>query len=193
MAGPAAPSPGSGRQAILGIWRNVPLGQVQRIRLAGDTIIAVGSERTRVFPLGGGRFRLGRGTELGLAQGDAARLLSRSASDTATYQRADSVVLTAAQLAEYAGEYRNEEIETTHSWRVEKGALVVYAAGRRLGTVDPTYRDGFVRSGAVIDVTRGARPHHGVRAAVRTGARPAVYACALTTACRPGRSAPLRA
>ncbi|MBK7596850.1 MAG: beta-lactamase family protein [Gemmatimonadetes bacterium] len=156
-AAPAVTVPASDRQAIAGIWRNVARGVVQRIRLAGDTIIAVGSERTRVIPLGGGRFRLGRGTELRLAQGDAGRLLSRSASDTATYERVDSVALTAAQLAEYAGEYRNEEIETTHSWRVEKGALVVYAAGRRLGTVDPTYRDGFVRSGAVIDVTRDAR------------------------------------
>ncbi len=156
-AAPAASVPASERQAITGIWRNVARGVVQRIRLAGDTLIAVGSERTRVVPLGGGRFRLGRGTELRLAPGGPARLLSRSASDTTTYERVDSVALTAAQLAEYAGEYRNEEIETTHSWRVEKGELVVYAAGRRLGTLDPMYRDGFLRGGAMIDVTRDAR------------------------------------
>ena len=156
-AAPAASVPASERQAITGIWRNVARGVVQRIRLAGDTLIAVGSERTRVVPLGGGRFRLGRGTELRLAPGGTARLLSRSASDTTTYERVDSVALTAAQLAEYAGEYRNEEIETTHSWRVEKGELVVYAAGRRLGTLDPMYRDGFLRGGAMIDVTRDAR------------------------------------
>jgi CubicO group peptidase (beta-lactamase class C family) len=156
-AAPAATVPASERQAITGIWRNVARGVVQRIRLAGDTLIAVGLERTRVVPLGGGRFRLGRGTELRLAPGGTARLLSRSASDTTTYERVDSVALTAAQLAEYAGEYRSEEIETTHSWRVEKGALVVYAAGRRLGTLDPTYRDGFVRGGPAIDVTRDAR------------------------------------
>ena len=157
-AAPAASVPASERQAITGIWRNVARGVVQRIRLAGDTLIAVGSERTRVVPLGGGRFRLGRGTELRLASGSGgARLLVRGASDTSSYERVDSVALTATQLAEYAGEYRNEEIETTHSWRVEKGELVVYAAGRRLGTLDPMYRDGFLRGGAMIDVTRDAR------------------------------------
>ncbi len=157
-AAPAVTVPEAERKAIIGIWRNVARGQLQRIRLAGDTLIAVGGERTRVVPLGGGRFRLGRGTELRLASGSGgARLLVRGASDTSSYERVDSVALTATQLAEYAGEYRNEEIETTQSWRVEKGELVAYAAGRRLGTVDPTYRDGFVRDAAVIDMTRDAR------------------------------------
>ncbi len=155
-ATPAATVPDAERRAITGIWRNVERGQVQRIRLVGDTLFALGGERTRVAPLGGSRYRLGRGTELRLAA-DGGALHSRSAADTATYERADSVALTAAQLAEYAGEYRNEEIETTHSWRVEKGELAVYAAGRRLGALEATYRDGFVRGGAVIDVTRDAR------------------------------------
>lgn len=144
------------RSAITGNWRNVALGQVQRFRLVNDSLIALGGERTRLVPLGGGRYRLGRGTELRLEAGGT-RLLTRSAADTATYVRVDSVVLTPAQLAEYAGEYRNDEIETTHSWRVEKGALVVYAGGRRLGTLDSVYRDGFVRGGSMIDVVRDAR------------------------------------
>jgi len=144
------------RSAITGNWRNVALGQVQRFRLVNDTLIALGGERTRLVPLGGGRYRLGRGTELRLEAGGT-RLLTRSAADTATYVRVDSVVLTPAQLAEYAGEYRNDEIETTHSWRVEKGALVVYAGGRRLGTLDSVYRDGFVRGGSMIDVVRDGR------------------------------------
>ena len=144
------------RSAITGNWRNVALGQVQRFRLVNDSLIALGGERTRFVPLGGGRYRLGRGTELRLEAGGT-RLLTRSAADTATYVRVDSVVLTPAQLAEYAGEYRNDEIETTQSWRVEKGALVVYAGGRRLGTLDSVYRDGFVRGGSMVDVVRDAR------------------------------------
>ena len=144
------------RSAITGNWRNVALGQVQRFRLVNDSLIALGGERTRLVPLGGGRYRLGRGTELRLEAGGT-RLLTRSAADTATYVRVDSVVLTPAQLAEYAGEYRNDEIETTQSWRVEKGALVVYAGGRRLGTLDSVYRDGFVRGGSMVDVVRDAR------------------------------------
>jgi CubicO group peptidase (beta-lactamase class C family) len=144
------------RSAITGNWRNDALGQVQRFRLVNDSLIALGGERMRIVPLGGGRYRLGRGTELRLEAGGT-RLLTRSAADTATYVRVDSVVLTPAQLAEYAGEYRNDEIETTQSWRVEKGTLVVYAGGRRLGTLDSVYRDGFVRGGSMIDVVRDAR------------------------------------
>jgi CubicO group peptidase (beta-lactamase class C family) len=154
-AAPAA-APANDQRAIVGNWRNVALGQMQRIRLNGDTLVALGGERTRVVPLGGGRFRLGRGTELRLDAGGT-RLLSRSYGDTATYMLVDSVALTATQLAEYAGSYRNEEIESTHSWRVEKGALVVYANNRRLGTLESVYRDGFVRGGSLIDVSRDGR------------------------------------
>jgi hypothetical protein len=154
-AAPAA-AMANDQRVIAGNWRNVALGQIQRIRLNGDTLVALGGERTRVVPLGGGRFRLGRGTELRLDAGGT-RLLSRSYGDTATYMRVDSVALTATQLAEYAGNYRNEEIESTHSWRVEKGALVVYANNRRLGTLESVYRDGFVRGGSLIDVSRDAR------------------------------------
>lgn len=158
-AAPAAPVSEAERRAVTGLWRNVERGQVQRIRLVGDTLFALGDERTRVVPLGGGRYRLGRGTELRVVTEPTgpARLLTRSASDTATYLRADSVVLTAAQLAAYAGDYRNEEIETTQTWTVEDGALAVYANGRRLGVLDPTWADGFVRGGTVIDVTRDRR------------------------------------
>ena len=158
-AAPAAPVSEAERRAVTGLWRNVERGQVQRIRLVGDTLFALGAERTRVVPLGDGRYRLGRGTELRVATDPSgpARLLTRSASDTATYLRADSVALTATQLAAYAGDYRNEEIETTHTWTVEEGALAVYANGRRLGALDPTWTDGFVRGSAVIDVTRDGR------------------------------------
>jgi hypothetical protein len=156
-AAPAATLSEGERAAITGNWRNVALGQAQRIRLVNDTLMALGGERTRVVPLGGGRYRLGRGTELRLDTGDGKKLTTRTAGDTATYVRVDTVALTAAQLAEYAGEYRNEEIETTQSWRVEKGALVVYANGRRLGTLESVYRDGFVRGGSLLDVVRDAR------------------------------------
>jgi CubicO group peptidase (beta-lactamase class C family) len=158
-AAPETPVSDSERRAVTGLWRNAERGQVQRIRLVGDTLFALGDERTRVVPLGGGRYRLGRGTELRVVTDPAgpARLLTRSASDTATYLLADSVSLTAAQLAAYAGNYRNEEIETTHTWTVEEGGLAVYANGRRLGVLTPTWADGFVRGGAVIEMTRDVR------------------------------------
>jgi hypothetical protein len=76
-----------------------------------------------------------------------------------TYTRADTVALTPAQLAEYAGDYRNDEVETTQTWKIEKGQLVVYADNRRLGVLEPSYKDGFTRGGSVIDVQRDGKGH----------------------------------
>jgi hypothetical protein len=54
-------------------------------------------------------------------------------------------------------------VETTQTWKVEKGQLVVYANERRLGVLEPSYKDGFTRGGGgggggtEIDVTRDAK------------------------------------
>jgi hypothetical protein len=66
-------------------------------------------------------------------------------------------VLTPAKLAEYAGDYRSNEVDATHTWKVEKGQLVVYVNDRRLGVLEPTYNDGFARGSTVIDVQRDAK------------------------------------
>jgi hypothetical protein len=42
-------------------------------------------------------------------------------------------------------------------WKVDKGQLVLYINDRRLGVLEPSYKDGFTRGGAVIDVQRDAR------------------------------------
>lgn len=158
-AAPEATASDAEQRALTGLWRNEVRGQVIRIRLAGDTLVADSPGPTRVIPLGGGRFRQGRGTEFRVVShpGTREQLFRRSSSDTATFVRVDAVTLTAAQLAAYAGEYRNEEIEATHSWRLENGRLVTHVNGRQLGALSPTYADGFVRGGTVIDVTRDAR------------------------------------
>jgi hypothetical protein len=142
----------------VGVWRNVERGEVRRTRLVGDTLFTVGAERTRIVPLDGGRFRAGPGTELRF-EGDAAapsRMIVRTTAETVTYTRADTAALTPAQLAEYAGDYRSNEVDATHTWKVEKGQLVVFASDRRLGVLEPTYKDGFTRGGTVIDVQRDA-------------------------------------
>lgn len=70
---------------------------------------------------------------------------------------ADTAVLTPAKRAEYVGQYRNDEIESTQTWAIEKDTLVVYANNRKLGTLEPTYADGFLRGTSVIDVQRDPR------------------------------------
>ncbi len=144
---------------LTGVWRNVDRGEVRRTRLVGDTLFSVGGERTRMVPLEGGRFRVGPGTEVRF-EGDAAvpsRMLVRTAGDTVTYTRADTAALTPAMLAEYAGDYRSDEVEATHTWKVEKGQLIAYVNNRRQGVLEPSYIDGFTRGGNVIDVQRDAR------------------------------------
>src|SRR4029079_17703549 len=85
------------------------------------------------------------------------RMIVRTTGETVTFTRADTVSLTPAQLAEYAGNYRSEEAGATHTWKVEKGQLVLYINNRRVGVLDPTYKDGFTGSGTVIDVQRDAK------------------------------------
>ena len=157
---PRSDVPAGDLRGLVGIWRNVERGEARRTRLVGDTLVSLGAgERTRMVPLGGGRFRAGSGTEIHF-DGDAPappRMIVRTTSETVTYTRADSVALTPAQLADYAGDYRSDEVEATHTWKVEKGQLVVYASGRRLGVLEPSYKDGFTRGGNVIDVQRDAK------------------------------------
>jgi hypothetical protein len=119
----------------------------------------VGGERQRMVPLEGGRFRVGPTTEVRF-EGDVpapSRMIVRTTGEPVTYTRADTAALTPAQLAEYAGDYRSEEVEATHTWKVEKGQLALYVNHRRLGVLEPAYKDAFTRGGAVIDVQRDAR------------------------------------
>jgi CubicO group peptidase (beta-lactamase class C family) len=150
----------SNLRGLAGVWRNVERGEVRRTRVAGDTLfLSSGGARQRMVPLEGAAFRVGSATEVRF-EGDAARpttLLVKTTSETAVYTRVDSVALTAAQLAEYAGDYRNDEVETTQTWKVENGQLAIYANNRRLGVLEPSYKDGFTRGDNVIDVQRDAK------------------------------------
>jgi CubicO group peptidase (beta-lactamase class C family) len=144
-----------------GVWRNIERGEVRRTQVKGDSLLSPGDPPTVYVPLGGGRFRAERSEirfEGGSGNDDApAHMVIRTPSETVTFVRADSVVLDAAKLADYAGDYRSDEAEVTHTWRVEKGKLVMYAGYRRLGILEPSYKDGFTRGASVIDVVRDAK------------------------------------
>lgn len=151
--------PAADLRPLVGVWRNVARGEVRRTRLIGDTLFETGGERVRIAPIAGGRFRAQPGTELSF-DGDSAapsRMIVRTAAESVTFTRTDSATLTPAQLAAYAGDYWNDEVEATQTWKVEKGELVMYANNRRLGVLEPSYKDGFTRGAAVIDVQRDAK------------------------------------
>jgi CubicO group peptidase (beta-lactamase class C family) len=146
-------------RSLAGVWRNVERGEVRRTRVKGDTLFSDGTPPTPYVPLGDGRFRTERGTEIRFeADADApSRMIVRTTAGPVTFTRADTVALDAAKLAEYAGNYRSDEIEATHVWKVEDGKLAVYVDYRRLGVLEPTYKDGFTRGGTVIDVIRDGK------------------------------------
>jgi hypothetical protein len=143
-------------RTLTGVWRNDERGEVRRTRLTGDTLFTDGEPPIAYVPLGGDRFRLERATEVRF-EGGASRMVVRTPVSTATYTRTDTVALDAAKLAEYVGDYRNDEAEVTHTWKIEKGKLAVYAGYRLLGILEPSYRDGFTRGGAVVNVTRDGK------------------------------------
>ena len=156
---PRVDVPAANLRSLAGVWRNVERGEVRRVRLVGDTLFALGGgERTRLVPLGENRFRAESGTELRFESGETpSRMIVTTTAEAVTFSRADTAALTPAQLAEYAGNYRSDEVEATHTWKVEKGQLVLYVNDRRLGVLEPSYKDGFTRGGAVIDVQRDAK------------------------------------
>jgi CubicO group peptidase (beta-lactamase class C family) len=144
-------------RSLTGVWRNIERGEVRRTRLSGDTLVMTGGARLALTPLGGNRFR-GTGAEVRFdGDGAASRLVVRTATDVAVYSREDSATLSPKELAEFAGSYRNEEVESTHVWKLEKAQLVLYVNDRRQGVLEPTYWNGFLRGSTVIDVERDGR------------------------------------
>ena len=140
-----------------GVWRNVEAGEIRRTRVKSDTLISGTANPTPLVPLGGGRFRTGTGPAAELRfepESAPTQLTVRTANFTTTFTRADTVALDKAKLAEYTGDYRSDEVEVTHSWKVEKDSLAVYAGYRRLGALSPQYKDGFTLGGSLVDVVR---------------------------------------
>jgi hypothetical protein len=147
-----------GLRPFTGVWRNVERGEVRRTRLVGDTLVSTGGTRTALVALGGGRFRANNAeVRFEGSASRADRMIVRTTTDEATFTRADSVSLTAAQLSDFVGNYRNDEVEATHAWKIEKDQLVLYVNDRRQGVLEPSYRDGFTRGGTVIDMQRDGR------------------------------------
>ncbi len=144
-------------QAFVGVWRNVELGEVRRTRIVGDSLMSgVGTGLVRMIPLGGSRFRMGRtGTEVTFDSA-AARLSVRTRGGTTRFERIPGMTFTPAQLAEYAGEYRNDEIETTITFVADSGRLLNMRSGRRVGTFEPVAKDFFVGNG-VLEFARDGR------------------------------------
>lgn len=154
LAVPAVAVPVEELRRLAGLWRQqgdfpyAPRGFVLRLRVEGARL--VDQFGRRLESLGGNRFRLHAGELVGElvfdreGTGTPQRIRNRVKGSTTTFERVGTARVTAAQLAEYAGEYRSEEIETTYTLAVDTVGVALWIGSRRLGTLEPTGRDAFV-------------------------------------------------
>jgi CubicO group peptidase (beta-lactamase class C family) len=159
---PEVPMPPEQLRANEGAWHNADLGAVRRTRMVGDSLmIGTNAQRTRLVPLGGNRFRVGStNTEVtftGDSAGAPTRLESRGRGGPTFFRRETLASPDAAHLVEYAGNYRNDEIESTYAISPDSGRLEVRLGGRRLTLLDPVYRDAFASGLFLGEFTRDAR------------------------------------
>jgi CubicO group peptidase (beta-lactamase class C family) len=159
---PAVAAPAERLRAFEGTWKRDSLGAVLRTRLVGDSLMMGIGNRTRLLPLGDRRFRLGRQETEITFEGDSAgvptRLLQRTRGGTTEWRRVPLVSLTAAQLAEYEGDYYSPELEVTYTARADTNGLAFWLDGRRRGVLEPVYRDAFADNTiGLVDFVRDAR------------------------------------
>ena len=142
-----------------GLWWNAERNLFHPTRLVGDNLV-IEPGRSPVVPLAGGRFRTASGLELAFA-GDGAgtprRMLVVFRGDTTAFDGMPAATPSSAQLTEFAGRYRSDEIERTYTLAANPASqsagpggtagLTVRIGDHLLGTLEPTWRDGFVLVG----------------------------------------------
>ena len=129
--------------ALLGPEREVHLDPVTRvIRDSGHASWIGAHGRTYAFD------------STGAARGRVGLVQLTPAGDRWRYEPVDDTPPTAAQLAELAGTYASDEVETTYTVRVVDGTL---RAQGRFGpevTLRPMYRDAFTTGGRIVRFVR---------------------------------------
>ena len=137
-----------------GMYRNRRTGAPLRLVMADGRLRA---GNTELVPVGPAAFRLG-GVRVEFADGPAAggRLVFPDG-DTIVFEPAPPADTTAANLASYAGEYRSDEAEATHTVAVENGTVMLRIRPSIAIRLVPIYADGFAGPGGmVVRFIRGA-------------------------------------
>lgn len=146
LAEPAVRVPVEDLRPLESWWSNEESGEMNSTRVVDGQLVV--GQAGQLVPLGGGRFRVpGPATVELVFEGNGPkgpqRLRIRNPLGTRTLERKDIVRLTEKQLAEYAGEYRSDEIETTHTIVADATDLVVRTGNRWLGRLEPIWHDRF--------------------------------------------------
>ena len=147
LAEPKVPIPVEELRRLESWWASEQTGEMNFTRIVDGRLRV--NEPGVLESLGGDRFRApGPGTvELvfdGAGPKGPRRLHIRNRNGARTLERRDFVQLTEKELAEYAGAYRSDEIETTYTLSADSTGLVVRVGNRWLGRLEPTWQDGFL-------------------------------------------------
>ena len=159
LGAPRAPLAAADLAPLTGVWRNARLGEVRRTELARDTLVFQTGTRLPLTALGTRRFRAAPATELSF-EGDSAgtptRLVVRTASLATTFDRV-AAPASVANLAEYVARYYSAEVDVTYELRADKGVLAVWRDDRRVGALEPAYRDVFMRGTTALEFKRDTK------------------------------------
>jgi hypothetical protein len=154
---PAVALPAAELAAKAGLYRNTRTSDPMKLEVAdGKLRIAGGPE---LVPLGGAAFRVGAGDgraffEPSRGGGRAALLQIDADGDTIRHEPVEPFTPSAAQLAEFAGDYSSDEAEVTYTIAVQDGKLVARRRPDWTQALTPAYRDAFDAGGLLVRFTR---------------------------------------
>jgi len=144
-----------------GSYRNAESHAVFEVSAAGDDLVLFGQHLTAA---GAGRFTFSPGPELEfIAQGGTGMRVTMRATDAATqiFDRFEALQPSAADLAQYAGTYRSDELQAKYTFAVKDGKLTLAMNWLEPSVLAPSVHDEFraAATGASYVFRRDAQGH----------------------------------
>jgi CubicO group peptidase (beta-lactamase class C family) len=141
-----------------GLYRQWRTGALLRLNFADGKLQVSGGRPAELVPLSPTQFQVGnRQFTFVRANGTRSRILETTADgDTVYYEPTGEFAPTAAQLAEFAGEYYSPDLETTFTVAVENGRLVMKRRPDTRIALTLLYTDAFNGSIGVVRFHRDA-------------------------------------
>ena len=130
----------------VGLYRFAASGEVRRITLRdGKLRMDSFGPSAELLPLAPNRFRLGAAVELSFEKSSQGKLLLKLPRNNRidAFEGVEAFAPTAQQLADFAGSYYSEELDTIYRVTVEDGKLTVIDRNEQKLALTPTFRDAF--------------------------------------------------
>jgi CubicO group peptidase (beta-lactamase class C family) len=124
-----------------GLYRSLRSGEPMRVALAGGTLrLGDGGE---LVPISSSELRVGQGASRVVFTGSDSFRYQYPEGEFEEFRRVAEAAPSAAELREYAGEYRSDEAEVSYRIEVKDGALVLKMRPASTKPLSAAYRDAF--------------------------------------------------